>query len=143
MILNIFLILICILAAIFIIAVITAIIEEDRAQRDYLKRNFADEVIERAIRSKDLIVMICCLFLFSCSPAARMNHYQKIHGMQQSDTFTIRTYKGITATFKELPRSQKFIVPAAPGDTLYPNKKIYITLLIPVKKAKDVVTKKD
>lgn len=74
---------------------------------------------------KEFIVIITCLFLFSCSAP---KHYQAINGLKMSGTYTVKSYKGSTATFQEFPG--QYVVPS---DTLKKGDKIFITIVRPVK----------
>lgn len=67
------------------------------------------------------ILPIIALILFSCSNA---KHYQKIHGLSRSGTYTIKSIEAHTATFKEFPGRYE-----VPSDTLKIGDKIFISVI--------------
>lgn len=62
------------------------------------------DTILGSIFKKETFVVASSLLLLSCSQTARMNHYQKIHGLYQSGTYTIQDIRGDSIKLKGIAR---------------------------------------
>lgn len=106
-------------------AMLNATIDVENDQKEYLSKHLVSQIKDRIKAREVLNALIICLFFMSCNAP---KHFQKIHGVRQSGTYTIKSFKNNTATFQEFP-GQYFV----PSDTLKKGDKIFITIVRPVK----------
>ena len=99
-----FLLILCFLIAsgIFFIGwcMLTAVLDVENDQKEYLSKHDLKE-IKANLKSKHVLnAVMACMLLCSCTQTAKMKHYHRIHGIDKSGVYHLKSKINDTVTFK-------------------------------------------
>lgn len=104
------------------LAMIVAAIEVRREQKEYLKKyERRTDDTKRDIRN---LMLLLPVFIFMSCSITGPEHYQRIHGLTFSGTYTVKSVKNNAIKFKEFPGEY-----VLDSDTMKPGDRVTINVL--------------